>query len=184
MITGKATREFVPPKCNRGEFGHHARRQSSIGHSHTIPTYETARQSEASRARGSEPPPQLRIAHHRQRRLRRHCSYLYSGTKSLVHSHWVCPTHLQLAHTVYAHALYGWWHGRPAVRTAVKTYVPTLWGVGSHHLLRLLFAVLIFPLPQLARCSRTPCRSAKLLLSRTQPRISNRGLRNVSTRRG
>ena len=56
--------------------------------------------------------------------LRRHCSHLYSGTKSLVPSFWVCPTHLKLAHTVQAHALYGWWYGRPAVRQLKHTYWP------------------------------------------------------------
>ena len=131
-------------------------------------SYEAAKNSEASCPRGPEPPsPQ------------RHCSYLYSGTKSLVHSRWVCPTHLQFAHMVHAHALYGSPH-----RTAVKTYVPTLRCVRSRHLCRLLCVKLILPLPQLVRCSRTPCRRAKVLLTRPRPHIPIRGLLEVSTRRG
>ena len=41
--------------------------------------------------------------------------------RSLWHTLCVCPTHLQLAHNVQAHALYGWWYGRPTVRQLKHT---------------------------------------------------------------
>ena len=73
---------------------------------------------------------------------------------------------------------------RPPRRTAVKTYVPTLRCVRSRHLCRLFRVMLILPLPQLVRCSRTPCRRAKVLLTRPRPHIPPRGLLEVSARRG
>ena len=41
-----------------------------------------------------------------------------------MHSLWVCPTHLQWAHTVHAHALCGWLWGRPAVRQLKHMCLP------------------------------------------------------------
>ena len=146
-----------------------------------IHTYETARQSEASRAR--VPEPSLPIEKSRASPLAPPSPLPLSGNEvpgtlslGVPHPFTVCADRprARLVRVVT----------RPTRRTEVKTYVPTRWGVGSRHLCCLLCAVLILPLPHLVRCSRTPCRRAKLLLSRSQPRISNRGLRNVSTRRG
>ena len=70
MISGKLTREFVPPKCNRGEFGHHAQRQASIGHSHRIhtPTRLQGTRKLAARVSLNRRPPSAPIAHRRQRK--------------------------------------------------------------------------------------------------------------------
>ena len=56
---GKVTRDYVPLKCNRGEFGHHARRQASIYHSHRIhtPTRLQDTRKPAARVSPNRPPP-------------------------------------------------------------------------------------------------------------------------------
>ena len=58
MISGKVTREIVPPKCNRGEFGHHAQREASIGYYHRIntPTRLQDTRKPAARLSPNHPP--------------------------------------------------------------------------------------------------------------------------------
>ena len=141
MISGKATREFVQPKCNKGEFGHHGRRQASIGPSHRIHTYETARQSEASRVGGPKPPPTENRAPPpappAPPLLIPLSGNKVPGTLSLGVPHSLTVhVHRPRARLVRVVA-------RPTRRTTVKTYVPSRWGVGSRHLRPLLFAVLI-----------------------------------------
>ena len=86
MISGKATREFVPPMCNRGEFGHHARQQAFVGHSHRIHTHTRwqGARNPAARVILNRPPnrsPPYRVS--ASANLHHHCSYLYMRTKSL-----------------------------------------------------------------------------------------------------
>ena len=163
MITGKASREYVPPKYNRGEFGHHARQQASISHSPRILLRDCKELGSQLRAwaRTALPPTPLLIPLFRNE---------VSGTISLgvPHPFTVCAygPHTRLVRVV----------ARPPHRAAVKTYVPTLRCVRSRHLCCLLCVMLILPLPQLVRCSRTPCRRAKVLLTRPRPHIPTRGL--------
>ena len=144
-----------------GEFGHHARRQASIGHSHRIHTYEIARQSKASARVGPNRPPTENRASPPAPPAPSLLIPLFEnevhGTLSLGVPHpLTVHAHRPRARLVRVVA-------QPTRRTAAKTYVPTRWGIGSRHLRRLLYAVLILSIPQLVRGSRTPCHSAKLL---------------------
>ena len=70
MMSGKVTREFVLPKCDRGEFGHHAQRQASIDHSHRIyaPTRLQGTRRPAARVIPNRPSLSPPIAHRCQRK--------------------------------------------------------------------------------------------------------------------
>ena len=94
MISGKVTHEFVPPKCNRGEFEHHARQQASIGHSHRIHTPTRLQGTRKPVARVSPTrllqPPHT-SAHRRQWTLAPSLPNHYSGTKT--QEHFLCVWH-------------------------------------------------------------------------------------------
>ena len=94
MISGSVTREFVPPKCNRGEFEHHARQQASIDHSHRIRTPTRLQGTRKPVARVSPTrllQPSHTPAHRRQRTLAPSLPIQYSGTKTLEYS--LCVWH-------------------------------------------------------------------------------------------
>ena len=99
MITGKATREFVPPKCNRVEFGHHARQQASIGHSHGIHTPRRLQgtRKPAARVSPNRPPQPLHTHAHRRQRTpaARHCLTFIQER-----IHWNIPNVFDMHHPV------------------------------------------------------------------------------------
>ena len=93
MIAEKAKHEFVQPKCSRGKFGHHARRQASIGHSHRIhtPTRLQCTRKPATLVSPSSLPNQPNTTAHRRPR-----ETAPQPTQTLVHTLCVCPTLMQL----------------------------------------------------------------------------------------
>ena len=182
MIAGKITRKLVPPKCNRGEFKHHAQRQVSIGHSYRIhpPTRLQGTRKPVARVSPNRPPPSPPIMHRCQRKpTPSHLVPLFEdkvpGTFSLDVPHPLTVfTHrppVRLVRVVV----------RPTCYTAINAHVPVRWGVGSRRLCCFLCAVLILSLPQLVRGSRATCRRACMLLSWARTRIYCRGLQNVRT---
>ena len=139
MISGKATREFVRPMCDRGEFEHHARQQASIGHSHRIHIYETAKQSEASRARGPEPPPnrKSRIAASATCAATAH-PFIREQSPWEILAGCAPPTYSSRIPSTRTPCTGG---GTTDPPYRSLTYGPTRWGVGTCHLRRLLCAV-------------------------------------------
>ena len=133
MISGKVTREFDPPKCNRGEFGHHAQRQVSICNSHKIhtPTRLQGPRKPAARVSPNRPPPPPSTVYHRQRKpAPSHLVPLF-GDEILDTFSFGVPhllpifTHRPNARLLQAVA-------RSISCTAFKTRNPARWGVGSH----------------------------------------------------
>ena len=133
MMSGKATRKFVPPKCSRGEFERHTKRQAAFAHSHRIYTCETARHSEASRARESEPPTTIPpITHLRQRKpAPSHLVPLFGDEVPDTFSLGVPHPLTNFIHRPSARLV--WVLMRPTSFTAVKAHVPARWGVRSRH---------------------------------------------------
>ena len=124
MISGKVTREFVPPKCYRVEFGHHAHRQAFIGHSHRIrtPTRLQGTPKPSTRLSPNRPSQSPPIAHRRQRKPARSHDTLFLGVPHLLPIFTHCPS-ARLVRVVV----------RPTSCTAVKAHVLAWWGDGSRH---------------------------------------------------
>ena len=166
MISRKATREFVAPKCNRGEFGHHARLQApSVTPTGYIPTRLQGNRNPVARVNPNCPPTKSRASPPAPPAPPAP-SLLIPLSRNEIHGPFSLgvPHPLQIrAHRTRACLVRVM--ARPTRRTAAKLYLPVRWGVGSCHLPRLLCAVLIYSLPQLVRYSRTLCRSTKFLLS-------------------
>ena len=180
---GKVTREYVPPKCNRGEFGHHAQRQAFICHSYRIHTPTRLQDTRKPAARVSLNRP-LPITPNRTSLPAQKCAVPartsfgdeVSDTFSLGVPHPLAAgTHRPRTRLVQM--VVG-----PTRCAAVKAYVPARWGVGSRRLRRLFCEVLFLPLPQLVRGRRATCRSACMLLSRARTRVSRPGLMQVRPR--